>query len=203
MIKLEEIKKFKTASHKFGVYKKRILHKILNKNIPQCNQNEFNLYDYIFFWGYDHKILNKNSSKVIFVEDGFIRSVGLGAEATKPVSWIFDDKGIYFNSKSSSQLEEILSTIELTTEQDSRIKKIHDQILVGNLTKYNLRKTEKKLEYDPENILVLGQVDDDLSIKYGSQQIKKNIQLLQEVRNDFPKKNILYKPHPDLSLIHI
>lgn len=197
MTNLEELKKLKIASHNFGIYKKGILNKILSKTIPQSHQDKFDSYDYIFSWGFDHKIMIKNSCKIIFVEDGFIRSFGLGAEATKPISWVFDDKGIYFNSKSSSKLEIILSKIELNLAEVSRIKKIHDQILVGNLTKYNLRKKADKNEYDSKNILVLGQVNDDLSIKYGSVKIKNNIELLQEVRSDFPNKIILYKPHPD------
>src|SRR6202030_815363 len=36
--------------------------------------------------------------RVIRVEDGFLRSVGLGAELIRPLSWVFDFEGIYYDA---------------------------------------------------------------------------------------------------------
>ncbi len=34
---------------------------------------------------------------VLRVEDGFLRSVGLGAQLTRPLSWVVDSLGIYYD----------------------------------------------------------------------------------------------------------
>src|SRR5574343_845289 len=46
---------------------------------------------------------------VLRIEDGFIRSVGLGADLIKPVSGVIDDLGIYYDATRSSRLERILA----------------------------------------------------------------------------------------------
>jgi capsular polysaccharide export protein len=47
-------------------------------------------------------------------------------------------------------------------------------------------------------ILVVGQVEDDLSIQLGGIDIKTNLALIQEVRRNNPAAYIIYKPHPDV-----
>lgn len=47
-------------------------------------------------------------------------------------------------------------------------------------------------------ILVPGQVEDDASIRYGSPQIYRNLDLLRTVRERNPNAYIIYKPHPDV-----
>ena len=42
------------------------------------------------------------------MEDGFIRSVGLGSNLVPPLSLVTDDMGIYFNAETPSRLEHIL-----------------------------------------------------------------------------------------------
>ena len=48
------------------------------------------------------------------MEDGFIRSKGLGTHLYHPVSWIFDSKGIYYDPRTLSDLEVIINEIKLT-----------------------------------------------------------------------------------------
>jgi capsular polysaccharide export protein len=50
------------------------------------------------------------------VEDGFIRSVGLGADLTRPLSWVQDDLGIYFDATKPSRLEVLLQDSVFTPE---------------------------------------------------------------------------------------
>ena len=45
---------------------------------------------------------------LISVEDGFIRSVGLGGDLYPPLSLIFDKKNIYYDSSKISDLENLL-----------------------------------------------------------------------------------------------
>ena len=51
---------------------------------------------------------------VVRVEDGFIRSVGLGADLTRPLSWVQDDLGIYFDATRPSRLEVLLQDSDFT-----------------------------------------------------------------------------------------
>ena len=51
---------------------------------------------------------------------------------------------------------------------------------------------------DKPVILVPGQVESDLSIAFGSAEIKQNIALLRAVRETRPNAYIVYKPHPDV-----
>ncbi|MDX8386000.1 MAG: hypothetical protein R8M11_05745, partial [Gallionella sp.] len=61
----------------------------------------------LFVWGRTDNDLDP-SIRTIHLEDGFLRSVGLGADLVRPVSWVMDEQGIYFDSSSPSDLESIL-----------------------------------------------------------------------------------------------
>ena len=50
----------------------------------------------------------------------------------------------------------------------------------------------------PRVLLVVGQVEDDMSIQLGGVGIKTNLALLKEVRTRNPDSYIIYKPHPDV-----
>ena len=45
--------------------------------------------------------------------------------------------------------------------------------------------------------LVIGQVEDDASVKIGADGMK-NIELIKQARLSSPKAHIIYKPHPDV-----
>lgn len=80
------------------------------------------------------------SGPVTRVEDGFIRSRGLGAKLVPPVSLITDEEGIYFDPRTPSALEKAI--IRCATEQNSehelRAEKIAHMIRQAHLTKYNM-----------------------------------------------------------------
>ena len=61
-------------------------------------------------WG-RHEISDVEAQgfNVVRVEDGFLRSVGLGADLTRPISWVLDWSGIYFDASKPSDLETLLS----------------------------------------------------------------------------------------------
>src|SRR5205814_728807 len=71
------------------------------------------------------------------------------------------------------------------------------------VTKYNLAGDPQiDLPAGRRSILVPGQVEDDLSVRYGGGAIRTNLALLSEVRRDNPDAFILYKPHPDVLAGH-
>jgi capsular polysaccharide export protein len=149
-------------------------------------------------WG--SRPVSRTDLKVLRLEDGFIRSVGLGAAYARPLSWVVDCTGIYYDATQPSDLENILQTFELTPGLLARAKKLREQIVSAGITKYNL--SSKKDWYRPSTaqkvLLVIGQVETDASIAKGATTIRTNIELLQQVRKLNPGAFLVYKPHPDV-----
>ncbi|STY62059.1 Capsule polysaccharide biosynthesis protein [Mannheimia haemolytica] len=142
----------------------------------------------------------QNNIPLLRMEDGFIRSVGLGANLVAPLSLVVDDLGIYFNAENTSRLEQILLSAEHFSETDlSYAETLRQKLVVSHIGKYNVGGGDVKFNAQGKKIiLVPGQVEDDASIKSGSPQIKKNADLLRKVRELNPDAYIIYKPHPDV-----
>ena len=139
-----------------------------------------------------------NNTDVIRIEDGFLRSRGLGAELIPPLSLICDDLGIYYDPNKESRLERLIkSSAPLKEDQIDRAKRLQHSLINQQLTKYNLHGETPALPTG-KRILVPGQVEDDASVKFGTQGIKTNIELLRNVRLNNPSDVIIYKPHPDV-----
>ena len=147
-------------------------------------------------WGAKHPEM----LDVLRVEDGFIRSRGLGAELIPPLSLVVDDIGIYFDATRPSRLEQLISTSgRLNDYQLMRAEQLREKLVKHRLTKYNLTCELPSLDVDNTEILVVpGQVEDDASIQFGCNKIRTNRELLAKVRLDFPEAYIIYKPHPDV-----
>lgn len=158
--------------------------------------------DYVLAWGKKaYQLKQMGYSKVITVEDGFIRSIGLGANLIRPCSLVFDDIGIYYDATSPSRIEQLLNQIEhLTLEQMNRVDRLLDDLRRLNISKYNVGLDQVLIKpvKNKKIILVVGQVEDDMSIQLGGVDIKTNLKLLQQVRSDHPEEYIIYKPHPDV-----
>lgn len=144
---------------------------------------------------------------LIRMEDGFLRSVGLGVDYHYPFSLALDDCGIYYDPARPSRMTHILAEIKqhpdlprLLDRSDNLLKLIVD----NGLSKYNTPsdlEVEKKLQKLPRNkpvVLVPGQVDGDASVKRGGGAIQSNEQLLKAVREANPEAFIVFKPHPDV-----
>jgi capsular polysaccharide export protein len=133
------------------------------------------------------------------IEDGFLRSSGLGADLVRPLSLVIDDVGIYYDATRPSRLERILETQVLDDAAVRRADELRDRIIELDLTKYNMGSEA----WDRPNalslvILVVGQVETDASIRLGSPEIRSNVELLRRVREENPSAYIVYKPHPDV-----
>ncbi|MCB1754093.1 MAG: capsular polysaccharide biosynthesis protein [Gammaproteobacteria bacterium] len=141
------------------------------------------------------------------MEDGFVRSAGLGTDLKRPSSLIIDRQGIYYDCRRPSDLEQQLNSCQLSDQQLAEARSVMDELIASGTTKYNVG---SKLPSDllawistckssgRQVILVPGQVEGDASLEFGSPRWRTNLQLLQEVRNDFPEACIIYKPHPDI-----
>ena len=157
----------------------------------------------IYIWGKKsfpliEEFALKHNIEIKRVEDGFIRSIGLGSDLTQPYSLVVDTKGIYFDPKQESDLEYILHTRTFSRKDLERAKKIKNYLVEKKLSKYNLYKNRKlKIKTDKRISLVIGQVEDDASIKYGALGMT-NLKLLQLAREKSKDSYIIYKPHPDV-----
>lgn len=137
--------------------------------------------------------------RVVRVEDGFIRSVGLGADLVRPLSWVFDAHGMYYNSRAPSDLELLLQSTSFSQRFTHRAAEFRRNLVQSGLTKYNL--TGPAWHRPPDKcpvVLVVGQVETDASIAWGALDIRTNMALLQAVREARPQAWIVYKPHPDV-----
>ena len=135
----------------------------------------------------------------VYLEDGFLRSVGLGADLVRPISWVMDRSGIYYDSRQPSDLERILQTESFDQTLLARAAALRQRIVAENLTKYNVGAGRWQRPAEAARvILVPGQVESDASIRFGSPQVRRNMDLLRAVRAANPEAYVVYKPHPDV-----
>lgn len=146
---------------------------------------------------------------VITIEDGFLRSVGLGAGFTPALSYVFDSTGIYYDPARASDIENLLAAGGLDDELLARARRLIALIRAAGVTKYNLkaRMPPPVLPAGRTVILVPGQVADDESIKrgaphlYGARPVRDggaNLALLERVRARHRDAFLIYRPHPDV-----
>lgn len=168
----------------------------------------------VLMWGADHSdwvVQLKKSCPVWFIEDGFIRSIGLGADLCRPSSLVIDKQSMYYVPDKPSDIVDILNQVDLTNPQYRRTQRLIDAIVEGALSKYNVgQKTlsdaachemqilSETAAKQQTIILVPGQFEQDQSIANSRGDIKTNLGLLQQVRRDHPDAFIVYKEHPDL-----
>ncbi|CAM4262912.1 Capsular polysaccharide export protein [Comamonas aquatilis] len=144
-----------------------------------------------------------SGARLLRMEDGFVRSVGLGSDLIPPQSFVLDAQGIYFDPSQPSELEGLLNTRAFTVQDLERARNVRAFIVKYGITKYNL---EPNLSVDwpidgRQVVLVPGQVEDDASIRFGcdSKGVHTNLGLIQAARAAFPAAFIVFKPHPDVS----
>ncbi|MBL9058006.1 MAG: capsular polysaccharide biosynthesis protein [Rhodobacteraceae bacterium] len=130
------------------------------------------------------------------IEDGFLRSRGLGADLVPPLSLVVDDLGIYYDPGRESRLERLIQSAP-PPGGAARAARLRAQILAAGISKYNLPGSLPDLP-EGHRILVPGQVEDDASIRLGAGEVRTNLALMQAVRSAHPRAVLVYKPHPDV-----
>ena len=133
---------------------------------------------------------------VLRVEDGFLRSKGLGANLVPPLSLIADDLGIYYDPNRESRLERLIQT-PISPAARVRITALIHSLIDAGVSKYNLAGACPDLP-PGLRILVPGQVENDASIRLGAADVRSNLELLRAARRAQPAAVIVYKPHPDV-----
>ena len=161
--------------------------------------------DCLVYWGREAPegllaLASQHAVRVLRMEDGFVRSVGLGSDLIRPLSLVLDERGIYFDPTQPSDLEHILGTAQFSEKELTRAHHVREFIVKHGITKYNLEPLETARWTSEGRLVVLvpGQVEDDASIRYGCTKVKTNLGLLQAARRAHPDAFVVYKPHPDV-----
>ncbi|ACY18423.1 capsular polysaccharide biosynthesis protein [Haliangium ochraceum] len=133
------------------------------------------------------------------MEDGFLRSVGLGSDFVTPASLVVDKAGVYYDPRTPSALEKLLAEHAFSDAERERARALREAIVSAGVSKYNVGQRQPLAV--PEGarvVLVPGQVEDDASIALGCPGICSNEDLLRAARVAAPDAHIVYKPHPDV-----
>lgn len=171
----------------------------------------------LLLWGAGHQELlqrlpvraDGSEPEIWRIEDGFVRSVGLGADLRRPSCLVVDKGGLYYQPDEKSDLIGLLNHSQLTAEQLSRGLALQQLLRDLAVTKYNVGEVRpghqdaildayRQQAQGRPLLLVPGQFEQDLSIACSRGAIKSNYGLLEQVRHDFPDAYIIYKEHPDL-----
>lgn len=145
-----------------------------------------------------------NAAQLVRVEDGFVRSVGLGSNLVPPSSVVVDHRGIHFDPSAPSDLEHILATERFTERLLARAAELQRTIIRAQISKYGALAQSPTPARQPGRRLVLvpAQVEDDMSVLAGGGGLTSNLAFLQRVRALEPDAEIWFRPHPDVDAGH-
>ncbi|WP_417709553.1 hypothetical protein [Roseibium aggregatum] len=151
-------------------------------------------------------LCKRNAVPLSRIEDGFLRSVGLGAGLARGAMLAVDDLGIYYDPSRPSRLEVLLKEYELSPAERQRGEALIDLIIRARVSKYNFGKSQKfAYPAGREKILVPGQVADDAAIRKSRSATidcantpNVNLDLLRLARDRHPDAFLVFKPHPDV-----
>lgn len=161
--------------------------------------------DCLIHWGREApeglpELAQRCGVRMLRMEDGFVRSVGLGSDLIRPLSLVLDERGIYFDPGQESELEHLLNTRAFDDGDRARARAVRAFIVEHGITKYNIE-PRAGADWAPGGrtvVLVPGQVEDDASIRFGCEGVRTNLDLLRAARAAHPDAFIVYKPHPDV-----
>ncbi len=139
------------------------------------------------------------TAPTVRMEDGFIRSRGLGSDFHGALSVALDDQGVYYDATRPSRLESLIETGGLDEAALNRAARLRERIVEAGLSKYNIRgEAPAGWPSDRERLLVVGQVENDKSIALGCTDIRTNSGLVEAARRNFPDAFLIYRNHPDV-----
>lgn len=136
------------------------------------------------------------------IEDGFIRSSGLGANCVPPLSVIVDPMGSYVDPARANGLEAILARGGFADDVLARAADLRARLIAEGISKYGAGMVGAALPPKTRRrVLVTGQVEDDRAVLLGGAGCD-NRALLARARQAEPGAEIIYKPHPDVEAGH-
>jgi capsular polysaccharide export protein len=141
---------------------------------------------------------------LVRVEDGFVRSVGLGVHLVPPSSVVVDARGIHFDPANASDLEHILASTAFSARLLERARALRDTIVTAGISKYGAGNSDPVPERRSGRrlVLVAAQVEDDMSVLAGGGGLTSNLEVLRRTRALEPDAEIWFRPHPDVDSGH-
>ncbi|MFC5345915.1 capsular polysaccharide biosynthesis protein [Brevundimonas staleyi] len=145
-------------------------------------------------------VAETTTAPVVRMEDGFIRSRGLGSDFFGALSVALDDQGVYYDPTRPSRLESLIERGAQSAEMLARAAALRTRVVEAGLSKYNLAAGQARPDWpaDRQKVLVVGQVENDKSILKGCGDIRTNSGLVKAARADFPDAYLIYRNHPDV-----
>lgn len=137
---------------------------------------------------------------LVRIEDGLVRSKGLGAALIPPLSLVRDRSGIYYDPAGPNDLE-VCITAAAARGASPRGKALLARLQRSAVSKYNLDLPAyaRPRTADAPVILVVGQVVDDASVvEARAGAIRDTEGLLAAARAAHPDAYLVLKPHPDV-----
>ncbi|OLP59321.1 hypothetical protein BJF93_04740 [Xaviernesmea oryzae] len=141
---------------------------------------------------------------ILVMEDGFIRSARPNASRTPPLSLALDSRTAYFDARTPSDLERLLETHDFEADPLLLERAVVGMqvMLARGLSKYNgAALTAAGSLYGEKTrprILVVGQVDDDASIRFGCTRMRAQDELVRLAVTENPDAEVIFRPHPDV-----
>jgi capsular polysaccharide export protein len=129
------------------------------------------------------------------VEDGFIRSAGLGAACVPPLSVVVDGAP-HIDPARESGLEAVLARAPMDAALLARAAALRARLVAGGIGKYGAGLGAPRRDAR-RTLLVCGQVEDDRAMLLGGAGVS-NLALLRRARAMEPEARILWRPHPDV-----
>ena len=166
-------------------------------------------YTEVYGWGrkkntrWPRLYANRNSIPFACLEDGFIRSYGLGVSGAPLLSVVRDFSGIYYDSTGPSDLETLIreqSSITSTLMADADIAM--RAIVSAGVTKYSVgdefTADDQFLSDGGSRVLVVDQTYGDMSMMYGSPRGDVFQEMLECAVLENPRSTVYLKTHPDV-----
>lgn len=156
------------------------------------------------------KLAKKKKGSFVLLEDGFIRSVGLGVDNSPRFSVVEDDIGIYYDATTPSRLENILNSYDFLADK-ALMSKAREAISL--IKKYNISKYNNIPNVDPKlcdkyglldssdsrkNILIIAQTEGDSSLRYGLANKFTTNDMIESAILENPRAKIYLKIHPNV-----
>ena len=145
----------------------------------------------------------KRKIPYVHLEDGFIRSVGLGVDNAPSFSIVVDKLGIYYDATKPSSLEKMLQSRNLSrnTKLMAEAKLAIELIKQFEISKYNMIPLSKA-EILPKNgrkkVLFIAQTKGDYSLTCGYGETFSTEEIFNTVIAENPNSDIYVKIHPDV-----
>lgn len=192
--------------------------KVIFKNLKFIYSASETPCDKLLFWGTQDNEGNicgmynatVYQTQIAVVENSFLTTMKYDLNGAKKgsnenfysfISFIFDNKGTFYDARKTNYLEEMLNNpnFVVTDEQLERARKCIKKIVDNYLSKYNNQPvyTPKIGREGVKKVLVIDQSYGDASIRRGMATSHTFEQMLQDAIAENPDADIIVKTHPD------